>query len=99
MSTRSTSVTLGGLGMTVKYTVCGRYAAPTLTDPAEYPELELVRLTTEGGEDISGLLGFDPLYDELLEQIDEEERLTNYGRDPDPDEAYDRWRDAQLEQA
>lgn len=94
---RSASITLGGIDLTVEYSVNGGYAPATLIDPAEYPELELLKLTTPGGEDVSGLLGFTPLYEELLEEIDERERETNYGRDPDPDDAYDRWRDAQLE--
>lgn len=98
MSTHSTSITIDGLSLDVEYAVNGCYAPATYTDPAEYPELELLKLTTPGGEDVSGLLGFSPLYEELLEQIDEQERETNYGRDPDPDEAYDHWRDEQMEE-
>lgn len=105
MTTRTASITLGGLDLTVEYEVSGQHihavtqADPEYCHPEEWPELELRRLTTPGGEDVSGLLGFTPVYEELLEQVDEQERETNYGCDPDPDDAYDRWRDDQLELA
>lgn len=96
MASRTAAINIGDATFVVSYEVNGGYA-PTMTDPEEWPEIELRRLETLGGEDISGLLGFPPVYERLLEEIDEQERLTDYGRDPDPDEAYDRWRDEQLE--
>lgn len=94
---RTASIALGDIRLDVDYTVSGGYAPATLIDPPEYPEIELTKLSTPGGEDITGLLEFEAVYECALEQIDDYERETNYGRDPDPDDAYDRRRDAELE--
>lgn len=97
MSTRTAPISIGDLDVIATYEVHGNHARATPIDPEEWPEIELRRLVTAGGEDISGLLEFPPVYEHALMQIDEQERETNYGRDPDPDEAYDRARDARWE--
>ncbi len=92
----STSVSIGDQTLEVEYFVSGRHHCATLTDPEEWPEIEFYRLRTPGGEDISGLMEFQPVYDKIMEQLEESVREDDYAG-PDPDEAYDRWKDAQLE--
>ena len=88
-------ITLGDATFTVAYEVHGQHLMATLTDPEEWPEIELRRLATAGGEDVSGLLEFAPVYEAALEQV------TSYERDDREaaaaDSAYDRWRDEQME--
>lgn len=89
------SVTLGDLVLTASYEVHGQHLMATMTDPEEWPEIELRQLTTAGGEDISGLLEFDPVYERALEQVADYEREDREAEMAD--HSYDRWRDEQLE--
>lgn len=94
MSTRTASITLGDAALTVTYDVRGSHLNATLIDPEEWPEIELQGLKTPGGEDVSGLLEFSPVYESALEKVTEREREDGYYQD---DDAYDRYRDQQLE--
>lgn len=94
--TRFISSAIGDLSLTVTYELRGEHLFATTANPEEWPEIELCRLAAPSGEDVSGLLAFDPVYERLLEDVTEYERDRD---DVDSDEAYDRWRDAQLETA
>lgn len=94
MTARAASIALGDLTVTVTYEVHGQHLPETMTDPEEWPEIELRQLSTPHGEDISGLLEFEPVYERVLEKVDELQREERYYQD---DDAYDRARDEQLE--
>lgn len=84
---------------------CGEYCRATLESPAEYPWLEyddeatvsktLKELIVTGFEE----RGINIFYDELDSWFDSEEDIYERAADdayddgPDPDEAYDRWKD------
>lgn len=94
MSVRTAPVVLGDATVVVSYEVHGQHLLATMTDPEEWPEIELKQLTTLNGEDITGLLEFEPVYERCLEKITEQERDDRYYQD---DDAYDRARDERLE--
>jgi len=88
-------VTLGDAAFTVSYEVSGQHLMATMTDPEEWPEIELRQLATAGGEDVSGLLEFEPVYERALEQVTQYERENR--EEAMADSAYDLWKDEQLE--
>lgn len=91
MSLRTATVTLGDAEFVAAYEVHGEHLFATLTDPEEFPEIELRQLSTALGEDVSGLLEFEPAYEQALEQV------TRYERDDREDamaaDRYDSMRD------
>lgn len=91
---KTASVTLGDITLTVAYEVHGRHLLATMTDPEEWPEIELQKLTTVAGEDVSGLLEFAPVYETALEQVARYERDDRAAEAADL--AYDRYRDEQM---
>lgn len=88
-------ITLGDITLTASYEVHGQHLHATMTDPEEWPEIELRQLATAGGEDVSGLLEFDPVYERALEQVSQYEREDR--QEAMADDAYDRWRDERME--
>jgi hypothetical protein len=96
-------VYIGNLALTAECTVTGRFrpavtqADPLECYPAESPEVEIVRLWLSGPwRDVSGLLDDARIAEDLLERC--EEYVADHANDgPDPDDAYDRWRDRQTE--
>ena len=88
------NVVLGDLSLVASYEVHGQHLLATAVDPEEFVEVELLKLTTAGGEDVSGLLEFAPVYEAALEQVERYERDDREAAAAD--EAYDRWRDEQM---
>ena len=100
---RCIHVYIGDLPLAAECTVTGRYrhavtqADPEYCHPEEFAEVEIVRLWLFGPwRDVSELLVKGSILDDVQEQCD------NYIADhvydgPDPDDAYDRWRDRQTE--
>lgn len=95
MNTRTAPIVLGDITLTATYEVIGCHCPATMWDPEEWPEIELRQLATPGGEDISGLLEFVPVYERVLERVTAYERDTVRG--PDPDAEYERRRDERME--
>lgn len=83
---RSAPITLGDLALTVSYEVSGRHLLETAIDPEEWPQVELRRLATADGTDVSGLLEFSPVYEHVLEAVtryedeDREEARAEFAR-------------------
>lgn len=91
---RTAPVCIGDADLIATYEVHGERLRATMTEPEEFPEVELLDLLTPHGETVRGLLEFAPVYDSALEQVTEHEREAS---ESDPDDAYDRARDEQLE--
>lgn len=98
------SVCIGDEALTAECSVTGRYrpavtqADPMYCHPEEHPEIEVVRLwTADLKRDVSGLLEFSSLADKVREDVEAE--VGERTPETDPDDAYDRWRDRQMEEA
>lgn len=96
-------VFIGDEALTVECSVTGRHrpavtqADPEFCHPAESPEIEIVRLwLSEPWRDLSGLLADEDIEADLLDQCDAYLDANAYD-DGRADDAYDRWRDAQME--
>ena len=95
-------VTIGDEPLIAECTVSGRFrAAITQADPMdccpeESPEVEVVKLWTQDrARDLSGMLAFDPLLDEVDDQC--LNYLAEHQNDgPDPDEARESKMDTAL---
>ncbi len=100
---RQIAVYIGDLALTAEIRVSGRYrpavtqADPLECYPEEFPEVEIVRLWLSGPwRDVSPMLANAALEEELQDYCDE--YIAEHENDgPDPDDAYDRWRDRQTE--
>ena len=100
---RCIHVYIGDLALTAECSVTGRHrpavtqADPEYCHPEEFAEVEIVRLWLSGPwRDVSGMLGDDGIADAL--QAHCEQYIAEHADDgPDPDDAYDRWRDRQTE--
>ena len=98
-------VTVGDQALTAECSITGRHRAaitqadPEFCRPAESPEVEVVRLWLSGPwRDVSGLMEDAYFGGDVRAQCDAfvEENPPDA---QDPDDAYDRWRDAQMERA
>lgn len=100
---RQIAVYIGDLALTAEIRVSGRYrpavtqADPLECYPEEFPEVEIVRLWLSGPwRDVSPMLANAAVEEELQDYCDQ--YIAEHENDgPDPDDAYDRWRDRQTE--
>ncbi len=99
---RLIAVIVGDEAITAECTVSGRYhaavtqAEPDHCHPEEWPEIEVVRLwTADLTRDLTGLMEFGPIFAHVRERVEEEVGMN--WPEPDPDVAYDAWRDRQME--
>lgn len=100
---RCIHVYIGDLALTAECTVTGRHhpavtqADPEYCHPEEFPEVEIVRLWLSGPwRDLSDLLADERIKADVQKQCDD--YVSDHDDDgPDPDDAYDRWRDRQTE--
>ena len=99
MTLRTFPVCLGSLELEASADVTGKFrpavtqADPEYCHPEESPEVDVLTLTV-GETDLSGLLDDADIYagvrDQILEQLAEAEREGDQ-------DAYDKWRDRQMD--
>ena len=99
MTLRPFTVTLGSLELEARADVTGEFRPAQISGPPErcYPEESPevdVRALRLGETDLSGLLPHDDILEQVADQI--LEQLAEAEREGDPD-AYDKWRDSQME--
>ena len=100
---RCIHVYIGDLPLAAECTVSGKHrpavtqADPLECYPEEWPEVEIARLWLSGPwRDLSDLLADERIKADVQKQCDD--YVSDHDDDgPDPDDAYDRWRDRQTE--
>lgn len=70
---RTYPVAIGDAELIAGYALHGEHLRATMTDPEEWPEIELLQLSTQGGEDVSGLLEFPPVHERILDVVTKHE--------------------------